>query len=388
MTSKILNGIKIGLGIVVVFTILFGLVYAAGFHYPSEIVPGIFQTGNYSFNGSLGIGTNAPLKPLHVEGGIYSFDKGNVSSGTHITGYFALQNGGSDSAGIHLGYHANGSNADYGIIYSDGYKKPLHFQRFEGGLVSSMVIDGSGNVGIGTSTPISTLSILSGNGESNEFIVHNSAIAPNSISIGEFSTSKQGYIGFNLRHSSTQNTLKRTSDGVAVSYFHQDGLGLNLFTGGGNTAGTDFSPITPTVYFKYNGNVGIGTTDPQAKLDVNGDIRAYGISVSNTINIMHHYTKTTANSICPLGSVAIYTPWSYNGKTGSEICAADARGKYSCTAVKYVYGRLIGDFNTYSDADKSCSNNVDISWPWASFSTVPDTLDGEWHLNTYVVCCQ
>lgn len=51
--NNFVEGIKYGLGFLLVLGVVFGLVYAAGFHYPSEIVPGVFQSGNYSFNGSV-----------------------------------------------------------------------------------------------------------------------------------------------------------------------------------------------------------------------------------------------------------------------------------------------------------------------------------------------
>ena len=47
--------------------ILFGLVYAAGFHSASEVFSGTFS-GNYSFmNGNVGIGTSDPQKKLEEE---------------------------------------------------------------------------------------------------------------------------------------------------------------------------------------------------------------------------------------------------------------------------------------------------------------------------------
>lgn len=52
MDRQILNGIKFGIGIFISLSVLFGLVFAVGFHTTSEILPGIF-TGDYTFNGDL-----------------------------------------------------------------------------------------------------------------------------------------------------------------------------------------------------------------------------------------------------------------------------------------------------------------------------------------------
>jgi hypothetical protein len=65
-----------GGGIALFIMLFLGVIYAAGFHYPSEIVPGAFQAGNYSFNGSLGIGTTNPQATLDVSG-IFKVDSSN-----------------------------------------------------------------------------------------------------------------------------------------------------------------------------------------------------------------------------------------------------------------------------------------------------------------------
>lgn len=153
--------------------------------------------------------------------------------------------------------------------------------------------------------------------------------------------------------------------------------------------------VTGTIY--DNGNVGIGTTSPGAKLDVNGDIvsneyrRKIGsseVDPNRYINILYDYKKSSANSLCSSG-LAIATPFHYLGKTGSEICAADYRGKTTCKAVKFVYGAWAGYFGIYSRYDKTCKEEITASWPWAIINTNrPNTLDSEWNIRTFVVCCE
>ena len=46
------------------------LVYAVGFHSPNEVLSGEFAVGNYSFNGSVGIGTSNPQSTLDINGNI------------------------------------------------------------------------------------------------------------------------------------------------------------------------------------------------------------------------------------------------------------------------------------------------------------------------------
>jgi len=151
------------------------------------------------------------------------------------------------------------------------------------------------------------------------------------------------------------------------------------------------------VWLKANtGNVGIGTTSPEAKLDVKGDIvsneyrKRIGsseIDPNRYINILYNYKKSSANSLCPSG-VAIATSFNYLGKTGSEICAGDHRGKTTCKAVKLVYGTWAGNFGTYPQSDLTCGQPVIASWPWAITPDRPNTLDEEWDITTFVVCCE
>lgn len=71
------KGISFGLGIVLTIGLLFGIVYAAGFHSTSEILPGIFQ-GNYTFNGNLNV--NGTLTPTNL-----NLDYSNVTAETTRT---------------------------------------------------------------------------------------------------------------------------------------------------------------------------------------------------------------------------------------------------------------------------------------------------------------
>jgi hypothetical protein len=192
-------------------------------------------------------------------------------------------------------------------------------------------------------------------------------------------------------------TIHSTSGGVK---FPDGTTQTTAATGGGSGDGhsLDAADGTPTdaVYVDNNGNVGIGTTSPGAKLDVNGDIVSNGyrkkigssqIDPKRYINILYQYKKSSANSLCPSG-VAIATSFNYLGKTGSEICAGDVRGRTTCKAVKSVYGTWAGIFGTYLPYDKTCEQELIASWPWAITPNHPNTLDTEWDIRTFVVCCE
>lgn len=99
MDKDYLKGIKIGLGFFSVCFLIFGLVYAVGFHTANEILGGTF-IGNYIFNGSvdftssnvtglniitnnsLNLG-NGSLQYIHSNTGLDSFTKLLISSDTN-----------------------------------------------------------------------------------------------------------------------------------------------------------------------------------------------------------------------------------------------------------------------------------------------------------------
>lgn len=67
MDNKILEGMKIALGILLVFGVIFGLVYASGFHYADEVLSGTFL-GNYIYSGNVSFNSNVDLGNANVSG--------------------------------------------------------------------------------------------------------------------------------------------------------------------------------------------------------------------------------------------------------------------------------------------------------------------------------
>ena len=136
-------------------------------------------------------------------------------------------------------------------------------------------------------------------------------------------------------------------------------------------------------------------TDAEVRAAVQGtDIHAgiglsiQGQSIADSQNVRAIVTKATANGYCSAGT-AVHVPWSYRGLTGSQICAADARNRTSCTAVHYIYITNNNSYGSYPTNDPGCGAPLAFPWPWGNTYDRPNTLDGEWgHGDTYVVCCQ
>lgn len=191
---------------------------------------GYFDGKGY-FSGNVGIGTTSPSTRLQVVGGSDAW-----------TG-LALRDGGSDIPIIDFRVSDNstrGSIRMNGVNSVGGDRLGLFSWVAGTGLSEVMSIKGGGNVGIGTTSPNNRLSVA-----------------------GNIETTTGGKIGFNVND--------------AYGNFPHYGLGwpggVNLTNLSGyfglsfGTVGTERMRITTA------GNVGIETTSPVDKLDVNGAMR-------------------------------------------------------------------------------------------------------------------
>ena len=202
----------------------------------------------YRATGNVGIGTASPSEKLQIEGNLLidAYNAGERS------GIFFREGFGSDAI--------NDSGKQNLSILVRGLGSPmtpdgLEYNAHDGHIFTTdfgterMVIREGGNVGIGTSAPTQRLQIESGN------LQFSGGDIPNAFMGGvRFGTS---YSGWDL----WSGIEGWTAGGLDQAY-------LSFFTSYGNRG--ERMRITPT------GDVGIGTTNPIAKLHVIGDLCVTG----------------------------------------------------------------------------------------------------------------
>ena len=200
--------------------------------------------------GNVGIGTTSPAAKLEVEGGNHLFQLSTTSS----TGdpYLSF-----NQAGTRRSFIQHADSGDTLKIVSE-YGGIDFFTGTIGVETERMTIQSGGNVGIGTTNPTGKLEVRQAANNGNTGAFTNTHVKLTASATAD----NTGFVGITAATSTSDNYgysfgAQRTSGGVGsfkINYHNGIAAGVNRFI------------------IDQNGNVGIGTTSPQDKLDVNGDI--------------------------------------------------------------------------------------------------------------------
>lgn len=239
------------------------------------------DTGNIYTEGKIGVGTAAPSAKIHIDGGatgsvndFIGIRRGGtdwrmwVSDGSTSTPSFRIGGNTVDSyawqfdwtgSNAHVFRSPNGTAAQNVVdiqgasLQSGKYLSVTSSAAATGNIFS---INGNGNVGIGTTIPGAKLEVANGDIRINRgqkigayYDVHTNG--------GTLATNYGNYVGGSFTGMRVNTVWDGTYNDEDISFYTHDGGISN----------------TERMRIDKSGNVGIGTTAPGQKLEVNGDIR-------------------------------------------------------------------------------------------------------------------
>jgi len=322
--------------------------------------------------GNVGIGTTSPDQKLHVlkgsAGSVTSNGDAIITAENSQAGYIQLLVPNANESGVLFGNVS--STASGGIIYNNsGTSNGLQFRT--NGNLTRMAIDSSGNVGIGTTSPQSLLHV---NGEAQIGATSyqddmNGGKADFSVDCG--GTPQISWIGNYLQAGGTdQNWAMRLYTGALQTY-NQD---LYVIAGGTGTTnklhlGTNGQNSTIVC---NDGNVGIGTTTPDQKLEVNGNAHlnysliGRGIRSSNRGEL--HLNATSTNDVSEIffGHGDGYTE-------GNIRWAISDRG-FTDGRLDLYSGPAFGGFSVIQSWDENGNVGIGTTSPAEKLTVIGDIL--------------
>ena len=238
---------------------------------------GLGSAGNFDElvikSGNVGIGTTSPNAPLTVQK-------------TYAVGDYSFSTDFKDDSGTYGFLMGVKTGTAKGVISARGSGQDLLFRTistgdiyFDAGATGftdgtpDMTILSDGNVGIGTTSPEAKLSIEGAN---------NLAFDATNIA-GQVSNGATAYI---------TNTGGGTNGFAQLVFGHPADTSVSRIASiNAGTGTTDLAFVTESgsvvgekMRITSSGNVGIGTTSPEAKLDIVGDGTNFGLQIANTEN--------------------------------------------------------------------------------------------------------
>ncbi|QQG52964.1 MAG: hypothetical protein HY931_01880 [Candidatus Falkowbacteria bacterium] len=273
-------------------------------------------------SGNVGIGTQSPNVKLYVSGQSVTFLSA-TSSNTMLMGRNSTENLYiyQDDTSVTFESVQDENTAGFGnMIFkvdndgtADGY---FAFQNKAA--TNFMRITATGSVAIGTTAPVSRLSVTT-----STFLDNTHAIS--------FGDNLNYYYGIGIAGGSG-------TEGVGIW---------------GGSEGTDKSLTNPNLFVKRGGNVGIGTTAPAAKLDVAG-----------TTKLGTAGGAFTAMGTCTIASTAISTTktnYTCTGVPASTAVAVNCSGANTQSGAGTLYCRATGTADQVA-CNTSAANTTAMTW--------------------------
>jgi hypothetical protein len=270
---------------------------------------------SFTYDGKVGIGTTNPAYKLDVGGTARVGDTFLITTATTADARLEVGSGRSGNGNAYVDLVGDATYTDYGLrlIRSNGGANTtsaiahrgtgtLYITAVEAGSISlettnttRMTIASGGNVGIGTTSPSATLTVITSNNTGsriqlgtvststfmdankvNDFMVLTAPFGNNPASVSN-AGAKWG-----IKMNGSIDNINTKGKAACIYAVSEDGAGYNRTVGMAlHTSGFDLDS-TERVRINSSGNVGIGTTKPTGSLHV---YKAAGTSETTTLTI-------------------------------------------------------------------------------------------------------
>ena len=309
-------------------TAVAGLNYGIYVNTTAQGTYGIYQNGgakNY-FSGNVGIGTAGPGYKLDVSGQVNVAGANAIVNTVSHNAILRVTDAVAADIGPQLGFWTkfNAAGNYQGIAAIAGRRENatdgnlqgyLQFVTSDnGGTLSEKVrITSAGNVGIGTTSPVGKLSIANGTGYPSTYLTYSTSAAQSTLTL----TKNTGNSGYPSDYTASLNFASDISPNG--SYAPANKWGIRQYE-----AYNGSRWFTRLDFFDYNynntavlsvldtGNVGIGTTNPGANLQI-GDVGATNTRFTGNPATAQFYWQTTERVGIAIDS---NNAWSLGAATG------------------------------------------------------------------------